>query len=207
MVKLSIKLISNFKQLPIQSRLKMRHRQNVKPLGFTIIETVAGSVILSLLIALSSTFWNKTTNGMRVTNLRAKTDSAIARRLEEIRYCSRFYEIDPASVSNPAEKNCSKMRLNRTVQMNYQESADCATNALGTGLKKYLDSTPPYLLKTPFTLDLFDDDSDPIPISIVASPNDNILFLSLEANFDSTSVSKKTSILPNAQSWCAYPYP
>ena len=179
---------------------------NKKSSGFTIIETVVGSVILSILIALSSTFWNKTTNGMRITSLRAKTDSAIARRLEEIRFCSRFYEIDLASVANPTETNCSKMRLNRTVQMTYKESADCATNGLGTGLKKYLDSTPPYLLKTPFTLDLFDDDADPIPITIVATPNDNTLLLSLEASFESFSVSKQTSILPNAQAWCAYPY-
>jgi len=205
MVKLPIQL-RVMPVLPLNRTQMMVLKQKKYSLGFTIVETVVGSLILSVLIALSSTFWNKTTNGMRISSMRAKTDSAIARRLEEIRYCSRFYEIDIASVANQSETNCSKMRLNRTVQSTYKESVDCKTSTLGAGLKRYLDSTPPYLLKTPFTLDLFDSDADRIPITIVATPNDNTLLIKLEASLEPNSVSKQTSILPNAQSWCAYPY-
>ena len=182
--------------------------------AFTIVEAVTASLILSLLIIFSSRFWNTSTDSMLITSMRAKVDAGIARRMEEIRHCSRFYEIKAQSLENPGNlteatllsQDCRAQRIDRTVETSYNEDATrCKNSTLGQGLKDYLDSNASKFL-TSLTLSVDDSGLEPISIEVNATPDGNTLNVELNADFRSTTISKSTSILPNAQSWCAYPY-
>ena len=187
------------------SKMKSSIGVNPFPKGFTIIESVLASVVLAYMMYVSSSFWNKTTEGMKTTSLRAKIDSAIARRGEEIKYCSRFYEIETAYLVNPTEKDCRLLRLKQTQEANYKESSNCSTTSLGLGLKNYLSSNSPDLLAS-YKLTLSDPGAESIEINIKSIPDGNTLILLMESNFGSSTTSKSTRILPYAHSWCAFPY-
>jgi len=189
-------------------------RSGSQEYAFTIVEAVTASLILSLLVTFSSRFWNTSTDSMLTTSMRAKVDAGIARRIEEIRHCSRFYEIKAQSLENPSNLNeatllsqdCSAQRIDRTVETSYNEDATrCKNSTLGQGLKNYLDSNASKFL-TSLTLSVDDLGLKPILIEVNATPDGNTLNVDLNADFQSTTISQSTSILPNAHSWCAYPY-
>ena len=54
--------------------------------GFSLLEVLAAALILGITAAISISLGNSTNDGMQRSSLQAKTDSAIARRIEEIRH-------------------------------------------------------------------------------------------------------------------------
>ena len=95
--------------------------------GFSLPELMVSSVILAGVVAASAQLSSSTADGMRRSSLRAKTDSAMARRMEEIRHCAFFYLIDNNLKNNPNQSDCRLLQLNIAEQLKYPDSSKTVT--------------------------------------------------------------------------------
>ena len=185
---------------------KPAQKQQHQPTGFALPDLLIGSVIMSTVVAMSAQLGNSTAKGMDRTNLRAKTDSAIARRMEEIRHCSFFFNSAADIRENPNATDCRDFRLNLAESLHYPEESDraafetaCSGSLMGNELQGYLQSNSTNLLND---LDLQDYDSTApsVTINTYTTATGNQLNVRIEANAIPLKV--ESIIVPHAQGWC-----
>ena len=174
--------------------------------GFSLPELMVSSVILAGVVAASAQLSSSTADGMRRSSLRAKTDSAMARRMEEIRHCAFFYLIDDSLKNNPNQSDCRLLQLNIAEQLKYPDSSKtvtfksyCDNSTLSTGLKAYLSSNQENLT-TSFNLKDYDQTATSVPITTEITSSGNLLQVTLVA--DAISATVQSTIVPHAQGWC-----
>ncbi len=174
--------------------------------GFTLMEALVGIAILTTTVAMSLQLSNSTNTGMRRSNRRAKTDSAIAHRLEEIRHCALFYKMKNSVKENPNEPDCRLLLLKYTEQLNYPDTtnanafdAECSNNNMGSGFKTYLSNNATNITKS-FNLQDYDNTADSIPITLTTNAVGNQLQISLVA--ESIPITVQSTIVPYALGWC-----
>ena len=174
--------------------------------GFSLPELMVSSVILAGVVAASAQLSSSTADGMRRSSLRAKTDSAMARRMEEIRHCAFFYLIDNSLINNSNQSDCRLLQLNIAEQLKYPDSSNidtfkshCDNNTLSTGLKAYLSSNQKNLT-TSFNLNDYDQTAKSVPITTEITSSGNLLQVTLAA--DSIPARIQSTIVPHAQGWC-----
>ena len=174
--------------------------------GFSLPELLVSSIILAGAVAASAQLSTSTAEGMRRSSLRAKTDSAMARRMEEIRHCAFFYLIDNNLKNNPNQSDCRLLQLNIAEQLKYPDSSNtdtfkshCDNSTLSTGLKAYLSSNQENLT-TSFNLNDYDQTAKSVPITTAIISSGNLLQVTLAA--DSIPATIQSTIVPHAQGWC-----
>ena len=174
--------------------------------GFSLPELMVSSVILAGVVAASAQLSSSTADGMRRSSLRAKTDSAVARRMEEIRHCAFFYLIDNNLKNNPNQSDCRLLQLNIAEQLKYPDSSKidtfkiyCDNSTLSTGLKAYLSSNQENLT-TSFNLKDYDQTATSVPITTEITSSGNLLQVTLVA--DAIPATIQSTIVPHAQGWC-----
>lgn len=172
--------------------------------GFTILEVVIGSIVIFLAMSASAKLWNSTQIGVENASLRAKLDNAITTRAEELRHCALFYEMNSSSILNSATTtDCRDYTLDPNAEIQYS-TANCGS--LGAGFKSFLEantlSSPTKNLLSSFDLKDYDTSASSQTITSTASPNGNILRVSITATIGSNTFQKLTSITPNALSSC-----
>ena len=174
--------------------------------GFSLPELMVSSVILAGVVAASAQLSSSTADGMRRSSLRAKTDSAMARRMEEIRHCAFFYLIDNTLKNNPNQSDCRLLQLNIAEQLKYPDSSKtttfksyCDNSTLSTGLKAYLSSNQENLT-TSFNLKDYDQTATSVPITTEITSRGNLLQVTLVA--DAIPATIQSTIVPHAQGWC-----
>ena len=174
--------------------------------GFSLPELMVSSVILAGVVAASAQLSTSTADGMRRSSLRAKTDSAMARRMEEIRHCAFFYLIDNSLKNNPNQSDCRLLQLNIAEQLKYPDPSKtdtfksyCDTSTLSTGLKAYLSSNRENLT-TSFNLRDYDQTAKSVPITTEITSSGNLLRVTLSA--DAIAAKIQSTIVPHAQGWC-----
>lgn len=179
---------------------------NKRSEGFSLPELLISSAILAGVVATSAQLSTSTADGMRRSSLRAKTDSAMARRMEEIRHCAFFYLIDNSLINNSNQSDCRLLQLNIAEQLKYPDSSKtdtfksyCDKSALSTGLKAYLSSNPENLT-TSFNLQDYDQTAKSVPITTEITSSGNLLQVTLAA--DAIPVTIQSTIVPHAQGWC-----
>ena len=179
--------------------------------GFALPDVLIGSVIMSTAVAMSAQLGNSTARGMDRSNIRAKTDSAIARRMEEIRHCSFFFNSASNIKENPSATDCRDFRPNLAETLHYPEESDrtafetaCSGSLMGNELKGYLQSNTTNLLSD-FNLQDYDSDAPSVVISTEATLDPdpklgNQLNVSIVASAIPLRV--ESTIVPHAQGWC-----
>lgn len=186
--------------------LRQKIQTNKRSEGFSLPELLISSAILAGVVATSAQLSSSTADGMRRSSLRAKTDSAMARRMEEIRHCAFFYLIDNSLINNSNQSDCRLLQLNIAEQLKYPDSSNidtfkshCDNNTLSTGLKAYLSSNQENLT-TSFNLQDYDQTATSVPITTEITSSGNLLQVTLAA--DTIPATIQSTIVPHAQGWC-----
>ena len=174
--------------------------------GFALPDVLIGSVIMSTAVAMSAQLGNSTARGMNRSNIRAKTDSAIARRMEEIRHCSFFFNSASNIKENPSATDCRDFRPNLAETLHYPEESDrtafetaCSGSLMGNELKGYLQGNTTNLLND-FNVQDYDSDAPSVAITTSATAVGNQLNVSIVASAIPLRV--ESTIVPHAQGWC-----
>ena len=190
------------------SRLKQKDLPATQ--GVSVIEVVIGAVILSVSIAMTSEIWTSSIQeGTRKVSDRAKIDSAMRSRIEAIRHCTFFLAINPTSKvsSSSSPSDCSLFEFKDDANISYSPT-NTQCNDMRTALITYLSGSSNNLLSD---FNLQDYDSSEISTSItvntnpgnLASPSpSNTLKILLSANNGLVAITKQTTLVPEALSWC-----
>lgn len=192
----------------------MRKLLNTKPKqysGYSIPEVVIGAIIIFTTMSVSARLWDSTQTGVTIASQRAKLDSAIRTRVEEIRHCAFFYGLENSAIlnTNIANTNCRDYRLNPNAEIVYQQSiltAECGS--LGDAFQDHLENqgAQPSDLLADFNLTDYDSTANATTITVSASaaaaPFENMLDVTFSAPIGSDTFEKLTSFTPNVLSSC-----
>ena len=100
------------------SRNNTRREKNAGISG--LLEVVIGTIVMLTMVTLSGKLWNYTNEGVDQTDLRAKLNNAIRTRVEEIRQCSLFFEMDSSARTIPTgTTDCRYYRINPNISVSY----------------------------------------------------------------------------------------
>ena len=193
------------------SRLKQQYRPATQ--GVSVIEVVIGAVILSVSIAMTSKIWTSSIQeGNRKVSDRAKIESAMRSRIEAIRHCTLFLAISPTSKTS-LPTDCSQFEFKDNANISYSPTtAQC--NDMRTALITYLSTNANSSgglnnLLADFNLQDYDASETSTAITINTNPGSlnspspsNTLKLSLSANNGLVLITKQTTLIPEALSWC-----
>ena len=165
--------------------------------GFTSIDLLLGSSLLSTAFALMSQFTYTSIDKGVSTTESLKVNKAIASRIEQIREVS-FFHLCEKSKDIGNEDEC---RSDHIYQQKYNLSSlkqHCQSNTLGSSLLAKLENHPSKLADN-FNLTDYDKTAQSAVIStdIVASGNQ------LKLSFDNgKDVKISTIIIPHSHIWC-----
>ncbi|WP_156957744.1 hypothetical protein [Synechococcus sp. KORDI-52] len=165
--------------------------------GFTSIDLLLGSSLLSTAFALISQFSNPTINTAVNATQNSKINQAIASRIEKIREVSFFHLCE----KNKYIDKRDECRSDHIYQQKYDLTSlkkYCKTNTLGSSLLHELESHPSKLTEN-FNITDYDRTAQSALIStdIVASGNQ------IKLSFNSGSdVNVSTIIIPHSYIWC-----
>ena len=166
--------------------------------GFTSIDMLISSSLISTVVALSSQLSNTSLDATQASVQKAKIDSAIASRIEEIREVS-FYHLCEKSTASGKEEECNSDHINRQKYDLAKLQPFCSTNTLGNSLLQELSSKETDLTGD-FYLNDYDSNATATLISTNAEASGNLLKLTFSSE-QTTQLS--TVIVPHAQGWCA----
>lgn len=166
--------------------------------GFTSIDLLIGSSLLSTIVAVSSQLSNTSLDASQASAHKAKIDSAIASRIEEIRDAS-FYHLCEKSTVVGQENECTSDHINRQKYDLTKLKTYCNANSLGNSFLQDLANSGKGLTKD-FYLNEYDASAKNTLISTTVEPSGNQLKLTFSSDFN-THLS--TVIVPHAQGWCA----
>ena len=158
--------------------------------GYSLPEVMVSSVILASAVTMTVQLSNSTVDGMQRMDLRARLDSAIAARMEDIR---------DAGFRHLCIQGCDDSQLTQQLKYDLTTLKDlCDKTELGKSLKTALSTSS--LGTGTFNLTDYDPTADSIEIqSTVTASGNQVNVLISEA---STGLSVSTSIVPHAQGWC-----
>ena len=158
--------------------------------GYSLPEVMISSVILASAVTMTVQLSNSTVDGMQRMDLRARLDSAIAARMEDIR---------DAGFRHLCIQGCDDSQLTQQLKYDLTTLKDlCDKTELGKSLKTALSTSS--LGTGTFNLTDYDPTADSIEIqSTVTASGNQVNVLISEA---STGLSVSTSIVPHAQGWC-----
>ena len=166
--------------------------------GFTSIDLLIGSSVLSTVVALSTQLSNTSLDATQISSQKAKIDSAIASRIEEIREVS-FYHLCEKSNTPGKENECSSDHINRQKYDLTKLRTYCDTGTLGDSLLQELASKEKNLTEN-FYLNDYDSNAKATLISTTVEASGNLVKLTFNSQHN-THLS--TVIVPHAQGWCA----
>lgn len=166
--------------------------------GFTSIDLLLGSSLLSTLLAVSSQISNTSFESTNSKLQASKINSAIASRIETVREVA-FYHLcqkntDPGEASDCRSNHIDQPRYDLTKLKPY-----CDSNTLGSSLLNALKSHKDKLAED-FNLTDYDKSAQPVLISTNIRASNNQIELSFES-INRTPVT--TIIVPKAEGWCA----
>ena len=164
--------------------------------GFTTIDLLIGSSLLSTIVAVSSQLSNTSLDATQASVQKAKIDSAIASRIEEIRETSFYHLCEKSSIPGK-EDECNSDHINRQKYDLAELKTHCNANTLGNSLLQNLASKQ---LTENFLLNDYDSDAKATVISTSIEASGNLLKLTFNSEHN-TQLS--TVIVPHAQGWCA----
>lgn len=158
--------------------------------GYSLPEVMISSVILASAVTMSVQLSNSTVNGMQRMDQRARLDSAIAARMEDIR---------DAAFRHLCIQGCDDSQLSQQLKYDLTTLKDlCDKTDLGQSLETALSTSN--LGSGTFNLTDYDPTADSIEIqSTVTASGNQVNVLISEA---STGLSVSTTIVPHAQGWC-----
>jgi len=176
------------------TKAKCRFKFNSVPKasnGFSLLGTLAGSVILAIISALSITLINSSLDGASSMNRRSLVRLAMMARMEEIR---------TESFKLHCTAGCSDDEVDKNLQ--YDESAitnACTNQTFGNSLLTNLQENSVELTEN-FNVQDYNPGGPSIEISASLTSNGNKLI----ASFSETTTNTNTSstIVPNALGWC-----
>ena len=158
--------------------------------GFSLPEVMIGSVILASAVSMTAQLSNSTLDGMQRMDQRARLDSAMAARMEDIR---------DAAFKHLCIQGCDDAELTQQLKYNLTTLRPlCETTELGDSLKTAL--TASNLGTGTFNLTEYDPSAESTPISSTVTSSGNLVNVTLSES--STGLSVTTSVVPHAQGWC-----
>ena len=175
---------------PFQDKHFSSHFHKVANGGYSLPEVMIGSVILASAVSMTAQLSNSTLDGMQRMDQRARLDSAMAARMEDIR---------DAAFRHLCIQGCDDAEL--TQQLKYDLTTLrplCEASGLGESLVTTL--TASNLGTGTFNLTDYDPTarSTPITSTVLASGNQ----VNVTLSESSTGLSVTTSVVPHAQGWC-----
>ena len=158
--------------------------------GYSLPEVMIGSVILASAVSMTAQLSNSTLDGMQRMDQRAKLDSAMAARMEDIRN---------AAFRHLCIQGCDDSELTQQLKYNLTTVRPlCETTKLGESLKTAL--TTSNLGTGTFNLTDYDPTAESTPISSTVTASGNQVNVTLSES--STGLKVTTSVVPHAQGWC-----
>ena len=176
--------------IPFQGRRPQPTTRTIAHDGYSLIEVMIGSVILASAVTMTAELSNSTVNGMQRMDQRARLDSAMAARVEDIR---------DAAFRHLCIQGCDDDELTQQLKYDLTSLKDlCDETELGTSLKTAL--TTANLGTGTFNLTDYDSKGESIPITSTVTASGNQVNVTLSES--STGLSVTSSIVPHAQGWC-----
>ena len=158
--------------------------------GYSLPEVMIGSVILASAVSMTAQLSNSTLDGMQRMDQRARLDSAMAARMEDIR---------DAAFRHLCIQGCDDSELTQQLKYNLTTLRPlCETTKLGESLKTAL--TTSNLGTGTFNLTDYDPTAESTPISSTVTASGNQVNVTLSES--STGLNVTTSVVPHAQGWC-----
>ncbi len=177
-------------RLPFQRRTLHRSCRRQKNRGYSLPEVMIGSVILATAVTMTAQLSNSTVDGMQRMDQRARVDSAMAARMEDIR---------DASFRHLCIQGCENDQLTQQLKYDLTSLKDlCDETVLGESLKTEL--TASNLGTGTFNLTDYDPTAVSTPISSTVTASGNQVNVMLSES--STGLNVTTSVVPHAQGWC-----
>ena len=159
--------------------------------GFSVLETLAASVILATISAISITLINYSHDGASSMNRRSLVRLAMMARMEEIRV--EAFKLHCTS-------GCSNDEVDKNLQ--YDEAAienACTNQSFGNSLLTDLQENSAELTNN-FNVQDYNSNGPSIEITATLTSNGNKLVASFVETTTNTNTS--SSIVPNAIGWC-----
>ena len=159
--------------------------------GWTILDTLAGSVITAIVSALAISLINSSLDGVSNMNRRSLVRLAMMARMEEIR--TEAFKLHCTA-------GCSDDEVDKNLQ--YDESAivdACSNQTFGNSLLTNLQENSVELTEN-FNVQDYNTGGPSIEISTSLTSNGNKLVASFVETTTNTNTS--SSIVPNALGWC-----
>jgi len=176
--------------LPFRNKKPHTSSRTFASEGFSLPEVMIGSVILASVVSMTAQLSNSTLDGMHRMDQRARLDSAMAARMEDIR---------DAAFKHLCIQGCDDAELTQQLKYNLSMLRTlCETTELGESLKTAL--TASNLGTGTFNLTEYDPTALSTPISSTVTTSGNLVNVTLSES--STGLSVTTSIVPHAQGWC-----
>ena len=158
--------------------------------GYSLPEVMIGSVILASAVSMTAQLSNSTLDGMQRMDQRARLDSAMAARMEDIR---------DAAFRHLCIQGCDDSELTQQLKYNLTTLRPlCETTKLGESLKTAL--TTSNLGTGTFNLTDYDPTAESTTISSSVTASGNQVNVTLSES--STGLNVTTSVVPHAQGWC-----
>jgi type II secretory pathway pseudopilin PulG len=177
-------------RLPFQRRTHHRSYRRQKNRGYSLPEVMIGSVILASTVTMTAQLSNSTLDGMQRMDQRARLDSAMAARMEDIR---------DAAFRHLCIQGCENDELTQQLKYNLTTLRPlCETTELGNSLETAL--TASNLGTGIFNLTDYDPTAESTPISSTVTASGNQVNVTLSES--NTGLSVTTSVVPHAQGWC-----
>lgn len=187
-----MKFLQGGKYMRLHFRLRILHRscRREKNGGYSLPEVMIGSVILASAVTMTAQLSNSTMDGMQRMDQRARLDSAMAARMEDIR---------DAAFRHLCIQGCDDAELTQQLKFNLTTLRPlCETTGLGESLKTAL--TASNLGTGSFNLTDYDPTAESTPITSTVTASGNQVNVSLSES--STGLNVTTSVVPHAQGWC-----
>ena len=178
-----------YMRMPFQRKTSHSSCRKPKNGGYSLPEVMIGSVILASAVTMTAELSNSTVNGMQRMDQRAKLDSAIAARMEEIRETAfRLH----------CTQGCINEQLTKQLKYNLTTLKPlCETTELGQSLLTQLTADN---LASDFNLTQYNPTAQSTPITTTLTASGNQVNVTLSES--STGLSVTTSVVPHAQGWC-----
>ena len=175
---------------PLQNNRPHTSHKTLANGGYSLPEVMIGSVILASAVSMTAQLSNSTLDGMQRMDQRARLDSAMAARMEDIR---------DAAFRHLCIQGCDDSELTQQLKYNLTTLRPlCETTKLGESLETAL--TTSNLGTGTFNLTDYDPTAESTTISSTVTASGNQVNVTLSES--STGLNVTTSVVPHAQGWC-----
>lgn len=178
--------------------MKTTGTKKIKSNGFTSIDLLLGSSLLSTVLAITSQLSNTSIDATNNRLHTSKINSAIASRIEKVREVG-FYHLCKKSTHEEKLNECHSNHFNHPKYNLIELRSHCKSNTLGHSLLQELKNHEAKLVED-FNLTDYDESSQSVLISTNVKVSGNQLELSFNSKYNTPF---STTIIPKAATWCA----